>query len=148
MRHRKAHVKLNRTREHRKALFRNLVTALLEKGRIETTLAKAKALRPVVERFITLARKNNLPAKKIAFSFIPKPEVVRKLFDSIAPSFKDRPGGYTRIIRTHIRRGDAVEMAVIELLGSELPTAPTPEKGGKPSKPDKKDKAAKPEKKK
>ena len=144
MRHRKAHVKLNRTREHRKALFRNMVTDLLEKGRIETTVAKAKALRPVAERMITLARKNNLHAKKTAFSFITRQPVVRKLFEQIAPSFKDRPGGYTRIIRTHTRLGDAVEMAIIELVGTELATpAPDADKTSKPAKPGKKEKPPK-----
>jgi len=129
MRHRKAGKKLSRTREHRKALFRNMVTALLEKGKIETTLAKAKALRPVAEKIITLAKRNNLHSKKIAFSFIPKKQVVKKLFEQIAPGFKDRPGGYTRIIRTHVRRGDAVQMALLELVGSE--SAPKPEPGEK-----------------
>jgi large subunit ribosomal protein L17 len=141
MRHRSAGKKLSRTREHRKAMFRNMVTALLEKGKIETTVAKAKVVRPIAEKLITLAKRNNLHAKKRAFSFITKPEVVKKLFEQIAPSFKDRPGGYTRIIRTHTRIGDASEMALLELVGSETP-APSPEK----AKTDKKGKKTEPEK--
>jgi len=122
MRHRKGGKKLNLTREHRKAMFENMTTALLEHGRIETTVSKAKALRSFAERIITAAKNNSLHSKRIAFSIIPKKEVVKKLYEVIAPSFKDRPGGYTRIIRTHTRRGDAVEMAIIELVNYE----PTP----------------------
>jgi len=123
MRHQKAGKKLSRTPAHRKALFENLITALLEKERIETTLAKAKAVRPIAEKVITLAKRNDLHSKKIAFSILPKESVVRKLFNEIAPRFKDRPGGYTRIIRTAPRIGDNAEMAIIELVG-EKPEAP------------------------
>ncbi len=119
MRHRKAGKKLNRTREHRRALFRNLVTALLEKERIETTLAKAKAIRPLAEKMITLGKRGDLHARRQALAFIQKKAVVKKLFDEIAPRYQNRPGGYTRIIRTGIRRGDSAEMAIIELVEGE-----------------------------
>jgi len=141
MRHLKAGKKLSRTQEHRKAMFRNMITALFEKGKIETTVAKAKALRPLAEKVITLAKRNNLHSKKTAFSFITKKPVVKKLFEEIAPAYKDRPGGYTRIIRSYIRRGDAVEMAILEMVGSETP-APAQEKG-KPAKAEKKEKEKK-----
>jgi len=145
MRHRKGGFKLNRTREHRKAMFENMVTALLEHGRIETTVAKAKALRPVAERIITRAKTKNLHFQKKAYSIIPKKEVVKKLFDVIAPSFADRPGGYTRIIRTHVRRGDAAQMAILELVNFEaVPKPAAGEKEGKAGKkPEKKAKPAK-----
>jgi len=119
MRHRKAGKKLNRTREHRRALFRNLVTALLEKERIETTLAKAKAIRPLAEKMITLGKRGDLHARRQALAFIQKKAVVKKLFDEIAPRYQNRPGGYTRIIRTGTRRGDCAEMAIIELVEGE-----------------------------
>jgi len=119
MRHRKAGKKLNRTREHRRALFRNLVTALLEKERIETTLAKAKAIRPLAEKMITLGKRGDLHARRQALAFIQKKAVVKKLFDEIAPRYQNRPGGYTRIIRTGTRRGDSAEMAIIELVEGE-----------------------------
>lgn len=122
MRHRSAGKKLSRTREHRKALFRNMVTTLLEKGKIETTIAKAKALKPVAEKIITLGKRNDLSAKRQAFAFITKPEVVKKLFEQIGPQYKDRPGGYTRIIRTYVRQGDATQMAILELVGMETVT--------------------------
>jgi large subunit ribosomal protein L17 len=145
MRHRKGGFKLNRTREHRKAMFENMVTALLEYGRIETTVAKAKAVRPVAERIITKAKNKNLHFQKMVYSIIPKKEVVKKLFDQIAPSFADRPGGYTRIIRTHVRRGDAVEMAILELVNYEVtPKVAAGEKEAKPEKKaEKKEKPAK-----
>jgi len=123
MRHRKAGKKLNRTREHRRALFRNLVTALLEKERIETTLAKAKAIRPLAEKMITLGKRGDLHARRQALAFIQKKAVVKKLFDEIAPRYQNRPGGYTRIIRTGIRRGDSAEMAIIELVEGETPAS-------------------------
>ena len=147
MRHRKGGKKLNRTREHRKAMFENMTTALLEYGRIETTLAKAKALRSFAEKVITRAKNSgSLHSRKIIYSMIPKKEVVKKLFAEIAPAFKDRAGGYTRVIRTHTRRGDAAEMAIIELVNFELVPKPvageTPEKKAKPAKAEKKETAA------
>lgn len=119
MRHRKAGKKLNRTREHRRALFRNLVTELLEKERVETTLAKAKAIRPLAEKMITLGKRGDLHSRRQALGFIQKKTVVKKLFDEIAPRYQNRPGGYTRIIRTGPRRGDNAEMAIIELVEGE-----------------------------
>jgi len=149
MRHRKAGKKLNRTREHRKAMFENMAAALFEHGRIETTVAKAKALRSFAERLITRAKNKNLHFQKMLYSVIPKKEVVKKLFNEIAPAFKDRPGGYTRVIRTHTRRGDAVEMAIIELVNYEAVPRPAAgaEKPGKAAQAEKKIKPAKPGKK-
>jgi large subunit ribosomal protein L17 len=115
MRHLKSGRKLNRSGSHRRALLRNLVTALLERERIRTTDAKAKEVRRFAERMITLGKRGTLPARRRALAFIQKPGVVRRLFDEIAPRFKDRPGGYTRTVKIGIRRGDAAEMAVIEL---------------------------------
>jgi len=153
MRHRKGGKKLNRTREHRKAMFENMATALFEYGRIETTVAKAKALRSFAEKLVTRAKVKNLHTQRIIYSIIPKKEVVKKLFDDIAPAFKERPGGYTRVIRTHTRRGDAAEMAILELVNYEAVPKPAAgektakaAKAEKPGKPGKTGKPAKPEK--
>lgn len=108
--------KLGRPTDHRMAMLRGMVTFLLEKGRIETTVTRAKEVRSVAEKYITLAKENNLHAKRQAMAFITKESVVTKLFDEIAPSYKDRSGGYTRIVRIGPRRGDAAEMAIIELI--------------------------------
>ena len=116
MRHLNARRKFNRTPAHRRALFRNLATALLKHGKIETTLEKAKDLRGVVERIITMAKVDNLHNKRQAFSYLEEKEVVRKLFSEIAPKYKERPGGYTRVTKTNVRSGDAAEMAYIELV--------------------------------
>ena len=141
MRHQKAGKKLSRTPAHRKALFENLITALLEKEKIETTLAKAQALRPIAEKVITLAKRNDLHSKRRAFSILPKESVVRKLFNEIAPRFKDRAGGYTRIIRTGPRIGDNAEMAIIELVGEKPEPAKAPEGKEKKAKKEKPAKA-------
>ncbi|MBI5182363.1 MAG: 50S ribosomal protein L17 [Nitrospirae bacterium] len=117
MRHRVAGRQLGRNPSHRNALFRTLVTSVIEKERIETTLAKAKEIRSMVERMITVGKMGDLSARRRAASFIMKRDVVKKLFDTIAPRFKDRNGGYTRIVRTRRRVGDGAEMAVIEILG-------------------------------
>ena len=108
--------KLGRTTDHRRAMLRAMVTYLLEKGRIETTVTRAKEVRPLAEKMVTLGKQNTLHAKRQAMSFITKEDVVKKLFDEIAPSYSARNGGYTRIVRTGPRRGDAAEMAIIELL--------------------------------
>ncbi|MBI4455744.1 MAG: 50S ribosomal protein L17 [Acidobacteria bacterium] len=129
MPHQVAGRKLGRTTAHRKALFRNLVTELFDKEHIVTTLYKAKEVRPVAERMITLGKRENLHARRQALSFIKKKAVVQKLFSTIAPRFSDRSGGYTRIIRLGFRKGDSAEMALIELLGSEY--KPKIEKKGK-----------------
>ena len=107
--------KLGKTSAQRRALLRQQVTDLLECGKIETTFYRAKEVQPVVERMITLGKKGNLAAYRKALSFITKQDVANKLFKEIAPKYADRNGGYTRVTRTGPRRGDAAEMAVIEL---------------------------------
>jgi len=119
MRHRLANKKLGRNSAQRKALLRSLVTSFLEKERINTTLAKAKALRPLAEKMITLAKKNSLHARRKVLRFVYKKNVVKKLFEDIGPRFTERPGGYTRIIKTGQRAGDGAQLAIIELVGSE-----------------------------
>ena len=119
--------KLGRSASHRLAMLRALVTFLLEKGRIETTLFRAKEVRSMAEKMITLGKENTLHSRRMAFGFITKKEVVRELFDNIAPKYSDRNGGYTRIMKLGPRRGDAAEMAIIELVDYELPKAPKKE---------------------
>jgi len=119
MRHKVAGYKLGRTTSHRRSLFRNMVTSLIMEERIETTAIKAKAVRPLVEKMITLGKKGNLAARRQAAAFLMTDEAVRKLFDTVAPRFGDRSGGYVRIVRTAWRKGDGAESAFIELLGSE-----------------------------
>ena len=108
--------KLGRTSDHRTAMLRAMVTYLLENGRIETTVTRAKEVRSMAEKYITLAKDNNLNAKRQAMAFITKEDVVAKLFNEIAPKYKDVNGGYCRIVKTGPRRGDAAEMAIIELI--------------------------------
>jgi large subunit ribosomal protein L17 len=120
MRHRVKGKKLSRDSAQRKALLRNLVTSFLEKERIRTTLAKAKATKPVAEKMITLGKNNSLHSRRMALRFIYKKDVVKKLFDDIGPRFKERPGGYTRIVKIGPRSGDGAEMALLELVGSEF----------------------------
>ena len=108
--------KLGKTSTQRKAMLRQQVTDLLENGKIETTFYRAKEVQPVVEKMITLGKKGNLAAYRKAMSYITKEDVVQKLFKEIAPKYADRNGGYTRVTRTGARRGDAAEMAVIELV--------------------------------
>ena len=108
--------KLGRTTAQRKAMLRQLTTDLLEKGRIETTVTRAKEVQPVAEKMITLGKENTLASYRRALSFITKEDVANKLFKEIAPSYADRIGGYTRVTRIGPRRGDAAEMAVIELV--------------------------------
>jgi large subunit ribosomal protein L17 len=143
MRHRVAYRKLGRTTPHRRALLRNLATALFEKERIRTTLPKAKELRPFAERMITLARRdeNRLHVRRLVARDIRNPAVVKKLFDTIGARFATRPGGYTRILRLGPRKGDGAEMALLELVGYEYKPAGKEDKGGKGT-----EKAAKPEK--
>ena len=107
--------KLGRTSDHRTAMLRAMVTFLLEKGRIETTVTRAKEVRSMTEKYITLAKENNLHNKRQAMAFITKEAVVKKLFDEIAPSYSSKNGGYTRIVKTGPRRGDAAAMAISEL---------------------------------
>ena len=120
MRHLVKRKKLGRNTAQRRALLRNLVTSFLEKERIRTTLAKAKATRPLAEKMITLARKDTLHTKRQALSFIYKKPVVKKLFEELGPRFSERPGGYTRIVKIGPRAGDGAEMAILELIGSEF----------------------------
>ena len=108
--------KLGKTTAQRKAMLRQLVTDLLENGKIETTFYRAKEVQPVVEKMITLGKKGNLAAYRKALSFITTEDVANKLFKEIAPKYADRNGGYTRVTRTGARRGDAAEMAIIELV--------------------------------
>ena len=108
--------KLGKTSEQRRAMLRQLVTDLLANGKIETTFYRAKEVQPVVEKMITLAKKGGLANYRRALAFITKEDVAKKLFDEIAPKYADRNGGYTRVTRTGARRGDAAEMAVIELV--------------------------------
>ena len=112
--------KLGRRADQRRAMLRGMVTLLLDKGRIETNLARAKELKRVADKMITIGKKNTLAAKRAAMSYITKEEVVKKLFDQIAPSFEDRNGGYTRVLKLGPRRGDGSEMAIIELVNYTL----------------------------
>ena len=119
MRHRKAGFKLGRSTAHRRSLLRNLCTSIIVEERVETTLTRAKAVRPWVERMITLGKRGDVPARRLAASWLMTRDAVDKLFDTVAPRFGDRPGGYLRIVRTGFRKGDGGEKAVIELIGSE-----------------------------
>lgn len=119
MRHRKKGRQLGRQTKHRGALFRNLVTSLLEQERIETTGAKAKEIRGFTDRMITLGKEGTLPARRRALGFLRSKAVVSKLFNDVAARFKDRAGGYTRIIKTRRRVGDAAEMVAIELVSRQ-----------------------------
>ena len=119
MRHLKSGRQLSRNSAHRWALMRNLITALLREEKIRTTDPKAKELRRWVERVITLGKQGSLHARRQVLAIVQDKAVVRKLFDTIGPRFKDRPGGYTRIIKIGIRRGDAAQMSIIELVGAE-----------------------------
>lgn len=120
MRHRVKGKKLRRDTAHRRALLRNLVTSFLEKERIRTSLAKAKAARPLAEKMITLAKRNTLHARRQAARFIFGKVVVKKLFSELGPRFSERPGGYTRIVKIGPRRGDGADMALLELIGTEF----------------------------
>lgn len=116
MRHRKKGRNLSRTASHKKATMRNMATSLFRHERIETTTAKAKELRPFAERLITLARRGDLHARRLAARQVQDREVLGKLFDDIGPRFEGRPGGYTRVLKLGSRKGDAAEMALIELV--------------------------------
>ncbi len=119
MRHRKAGRKLGRTAAHRKAMLRNMVTSLLEHERIVTTVPKAKEARRMAEKMITLGKRGDLHARRQALAYIRSKDIVAKLFDEISAQYADRQGGYTRIIRTGTRPGDAAPMAIVELVGYE-----------------------------
>jgi large subunit ribosomal protein L17 len=119
MRHKVAGWKLGRNTSHRRSLLRNLVTSLIVEERIETTVPKAKALRPLVEKMITLGKRGDLSARRQAGAYLMTKEAVTRLFDTVAPRFGDRQGGYLRIIRAGWRKGDGADTAFVELLGSE-----------------------------
>ena len=116
MRHRNSGRKLNRTSSHRRAMFRNMATALLKHEQIKTTLPKAKELGPVVEQMITLGKRGNLHSRRQALSYLKDEAIVRKLFDGLAERYEDRAGGYTRVLKAGFRYGDSAPMAYIELV--------------------------------
>ena len=120
MRHGNAHRKLNRTAEHRKAMFVNMAAALIKHEQIVTTLPKAKDLRPIIEKLITLGKRGDLHARRQAIAQIRDVDMVKKLFDVIGPRYKDRNGGYSRVIKAGYRYGDSAPVAVIELLDRDL----------------------------
>jgi large subunit ribosomal protein L17 len=116
VRHQRSGKKLGRDSAHRKALYANLAGALIEHGRIRTTEAKAKAVRPIAEKMITLGRRGDLSARRQAIAFLRSQEIVHRLFADVAPRFVDRPGGYSRIVKLGPRQGDAAEMVYLELV--------------------------------
>jgi large subunit ribosomal protein L17 len=120
MRHRKAGWKLGRNTEHRRALLRNLATSLILEERIETTVAKAKAARGIAEEMITLGKRGDLHARRLAAAYCLTAAAVKKLFEDVAKRYASRPGGYTRIVRTGWRKGDGADTAVLELVGTEV----------------------------
>ncbi len=128
MRHLKAGKRLGRTSAHRSALYRNMVAELIKRDRIETTDAKAKELRRIADRMVTLGKQGTLAARRRAVAYVRSRDVVSRLFDEVAPRFADRPGGYTRVTKLGVRRGDAAPMSVIEFTGSgeDLPAKKKP----------------------
>ncbi len=116
MRHRKSGRKLNRTSSHRKAMFANMAASLIEHEQIVTTLPKARELRPIVDKLVTLAKKGDLASRRLAISRVRDVVMVRKLFDTIGPRYEDRNGGYTRVLKAGFRYGDSAPMAVIEFV--------------------------------
>ena len=111
--------KLGRTSDHRKAMLRGMVTFLLENGQIETTVTRAKEVRAVAEKMITISKTNDLHSRRQVLAYVTKEDVAKKLFDEIAPKYADRNGGYTQIIKIGPRRGDAAEMAIIKLVDAD-----------------------------
>lgn len=124
MRHQRSGRKLGRDAAHRKALYANLASALIEHGRIKTTEAKAKEVRPIAEQMITLGKRGDLAAHRQAVAFLRSKPIVRKLFADVAPRFADRPGGYTRIVKLGPRQGDSAPMAYLELVDHVPERAP------------------------
>lgn len=123
MRHNRAGRKLGRVSEHRRALFRNQLLSLLQHERIITTLPKAKELRPIAERMVTLGRKNSVHARRLVGRWVGDRDLIKKLFSEIAPRFASRPGGYTRIVKLGPRKGDGAELAILEFVDYKLPEA-------------------------
>ena len=148
MRHGMANRKLGRTSAHRSAMFRNQLASLIESERIVTTLPKAKELRPQIEKLITLAKNDSVHARRQAARLVPDDALIAKLFDTIGPRFSTRPGGYTRILKLGARRGDAAEMAILELVERTPPEKDAkdekPAKGAKKAKAEPKPKAEEP----
>ncbi|MBW3670425.1 MAG: 50S ribosomal protein L17 [Acidobacteria bacterium] len=137
MRHRRHQRKLGRTSEHRSALFRNQLASIVQNERIVTTLAKAKELRPIVEKMVTLGKDDTLHHRRRAAVSMPDKGLLKRLFEEIGPRFSDRPGGYTRIIKLGPRKGDGAEMAILEFIDYELggeQAAPEPKKSKKKAK--------------
>jgi large subunit ribosomal protein L17 len=128
MRHKVAGFKLGRNTAHRRSLLRNLVTSVIVEERVETTVPKAKAAKPIVEKMITLGKRGDLAARRLAYNFMQSRDAVKKLFDEIAPRFKDRAGGYTRVVKFGMRRGDAAPLSIIEFTSNENAEAKTPRK--------------------
>ncbi len=142
MRHLKAHSKLGKQPTHRRAVLRSLVTNLIERERITTTLTRAKAARPLVEQMITLGKRDTLQARRQAAAYLMTPAATKKLFSDVAPRFADRAGGYLRIIRAGWRIGDGARLAILELIGSELKKKEKKEKDRKKEEPAEKEKKA------
>ncbi len=140
MRHRKSGRRLGRVSSHRKALMRTLATQFFEHEKLVTTVPKAKELRPYAEKIISIAKKETLHARRQALAKLRKRSVVEKLFSDLAPRFADRNGGYCRIIRLGVRKGDAAETALIELIGSEYKADTKPTKASRKAKAESKDK--------
>ena len=126
MRHHRSGKKLGRDSAHRRALYANLTNALIEHGRIRTTETKAKAVRPIAEKMITLGRQGTIHARRQALAYLRSQEVVHQLFSEVAPRFRDRPGGYSRIVKLGPRQGDSAPMAYLELVDYVPTVAPTP----------------------
>lgn len=120
MRHQVKRGYLGRDTAHRRALLRNMVTSLMEKERVRTTLAKARSARPLADKLITLSKKGTLHAKRRALAYLTKESAVQRLFSEIGPRFSERPGGYTRIVKLDRRDGDGAQMAYLEILGAEF----------------------------
>jgi large subunit ribosomal protein L17 len=120
MRHRKSGRKLNRTASHRKALFANMAASLIRHEQITTTLPKAKELRPVVEKLVTLAKRGDLHARRQAIAHLRDPEIVKKLFDTLGPRYQERAGGYTRVLKAGFRFGDSAPVGIIEFVDRDV----------------------------
>lgn len=120
MRHRKQTFKINRTSSHRRAMMANMACSLIMEGQVKTTVVRAKQLRRVVERMITLGKRGSLHARRQAIAYLRHPAVARYLFEEVSPTFADRQGGYTRILKTGARRGDAAEMCIVEILNEPV----------------------------
>lgn len=146
MRHNLAHRRLGRTTAHRASLFRNMLSALVSRDRIETTLSKARELRPLADKLITIAKKGTIPSRRHAFSLLRDDTSVKKLFSTLVDRYRDRNGGYTRILKLGNRHGDSAPMAILEYLTAEIKkeaSKPTTKSATKPVKAEKKVKKTK-----